>query len=207
MGVHGRHKDCLLVARDVLFDQMLPGATGIPPPRTQEYIKRMIIILEHGMHKSKDRWIGHPFIPPRKFCLRQYLVTPPIQETNPKMTSRLLPMSSSTWKLVLRETRSNPEDCRRVELVGGGDARSSAKTEAALINHRVCWFQAICANMNAEVQKRALTASQKAASFVFTDEWDGEESLKVVEVALAQSDLRRVEYSAEMVEIGFPPQN
>ena len=55
----GRHKDCLLVARDVLFQRMLPGAMGMPPPKTREYTKKMIIILEHGTHELKERWIGH----------------------------------------------------------------------------------------------------------------------------------------------------
>ena len=140
---------------------MLPGATGTPPPRTREYIKRMIIILEHGMHESKDRWIGHPSILPRKFDLRQYLMTPLIQETKPKMTWRPLPTSSSTSKLVPKETQSNPEDCRRVELVGGGDARGLTKTEAALINHFVHWFQAISPNMNTKAQKRAYLPHRK----------------------------------------------
>ena len=143
----------------------------------------MIIILEHGIHESKDRWIGHPSILPRKFGPRQYLMTPLIQETKPKMTLRPLPASSSTSKLVPKETQSDPEDHRRVKLVGGGDAKSLAKTEAAPMNHIECWFQAISANTNAESQKRALSASWKAASSVFADEWDGEESLKVVEVA------------------------
>ena len=61
--------------------------------------------------------------------------------------------------------------------------------------------------MNAETQRRALAASWKAASSVFTNEGDGEGSLNVVEAAPVQGDLRRVEYSAEMTEIGFASQN
>ena len=37
--------------------------------------------------------------------------------------------------------------------------------------------------MNAEAQRRALSASQKVASSVFTDEGDDEESSNVAEVA------------------------
>ena len=69
------------------------------------------------------------------------------------------------------------------------------------------WFQAISANMNAEAQRRALVASRKAASSVFTDVGDDEESSAVAEAALVQGDVRRVEYSAEMAEIGFPAQS
>ena len=47
----------------------------------------------------------------------------------------------------------------------------------------------------------------EAGSSVFPDEGDDEESLNVVKVAPVRGDLRRVEYSAEMAEIGFPPQN
>ena len=59
--------------------------------------------------------------------------------------------------------------------------------------------------MNAEVQRRVLSASWKAASSVFTNEGDDEGSLNVVKVAPVQGDLRRVENSAEMAEIGFSP--
>ena len=58
-------------------------------------------------------------------------------------------------------------------------------------------------NMNVEAQKRALVASRKAASSVFADVGDVEESLIAAEAAPVQSDVRRVEYSAEMAEIGF----
>ena len=58
--------------------------------------------------------------------------------------------------------------------------------------------------MKAEAQKGALAASRKAASSVFTDVGDGEESSMAAEAAPAQGDVRKVEYSAEMAEIGFP---
>ena len=57
--------------------------------------------------------------------------------------------------------------------------------------------------MNGEAQKRALAASRKAASSVFTDVGDDEEGLIAAEAAPARGDVRRVEYSAEMAEIGF----
>ena len=44
-------------------------------------------------------------------------------------------------------------------------------------------IQVISANMNAEAQRKALSASWKAASSVFTDEGDDGESLNVVKVA------------------------
>ena len=130
-----------------------------------------------------------------------------VQEMKPRMTSKSLPALSSTSKLVPKETRSDPEDHRRVELMGGDDARGLVKTEAAPINHFMQWFQAISANMNAEAQKRALSASRKAASSMFADEGDYEGNLNVIEAAPVQSDLRRVEYSAEMAEVGFPLQS
>ena len=69
------------------------------------------------------------------------------------------------------------------------------------------WFQAISANMNAEAQRRALAASRNTASLVFADVGDDEDSSAVAEAALAQGDVRRVKYSAEMAEIGFPAQS
>ena len=45
--------------------------------------------------------------------------------------------------------------------------------------------EAIPANMNAEAQKRALAASRKAASSVFADVGDDEESSIHTQVALA----------------------
>ena len=61
--------------------------------------------------------------------------------------------------------------------------------------------------MNVEAQRRDLSVLQKAASSVFTDEGDDEGSSNVVEAAPVQGDLKRVEYSAEMAEIGFPSQS
>ena len=61
--------------------------------------------------------------------------------------------------------------------------------------------------MNAEVQKRVLVASRKAASLVFTDVGDDEDSSAVAKATPAQGDVRRVEYSAEMAEISFPAQS
>ena len=125
---------------------------------------------------SKDRWLGHPAIPPRMFRPRQDLMTPPIQWTKltkPKVTLKPLPPTSAS-KLVLKEIQSDLEDHRRVKLMGGGDAKGSVKAEVGLINHFMCWFQTISANMNVEVQERALSASW---------EWYDEGKLDAVEAA------------------------
>ena len=58
--------------------------------------------------------------------------------------------------------------------------------------------------MNAEAQKRALVVSRKAASLVFADVGDNEDSYAIAEGAPAQGNVSRVENSAEMAEIGFP---
>ena len=79
--------------------------------------------------------------------------------------------------------------------------------DAAPINNFVNWFQVITADMNAEVQKRVLAASRKAASSVFTDIGDDETSLIVVPAPQVQGDVRRVKYSAEITELGFPLKN
>ena len=75
------------------------------------------------------------------------------------------------------------------------------------INNFEQWFQAISANMNTEAQKRALAASGKAASSVFTDVGDDEASSIAVHAAPVQHDVRRVEYSVEMAEVGFSSQS
>ena len=59
--------------------------------------------------------------------------------------------------------------------MGGGDARRLAGTDAALINHFMQWFQ--------EAKWRALVASRKAASSVFADVGDDEESSIAAEAA------------------------
>ena len=84
------------------------------------------------------------------------------------------------------------------------DARKSTGADAAPIHNFVQWFQANSANMNAEAQERALAASRKAASSVFADVGDDEDSSAKVAAAPAIGDVRRVEYNAEMGEIGFP---
>ena len=166
----------------MLFRRMLPGAMGVPPPRTRECIKRMILILEHGTPMSKDRWIGHPSIPPRVFRPSQYLMIPPVWMTKPKLMSKPLP-ANSTSKLVLPETQSDAEEHQCIQLTAGGDARRVTGADTAPINNFVQWFQVISANMNAEVQKRALAASRKAASSVFTDIGDDEASSIAVQAA------------------------
>ena len=61
--------------------------------------------------------------------------------------------------------------------------------------------------MNTEAQKRALAASRKAASSVFADFGDDEESLIAVQAAPVQGDVRKVEYSVEMAEVGYSSQS
>ena len=53
-------------------------------------------------------------------------------------------------------------------------------------------------------QKRALAASRKAASSVFTDVGDDEVSSIAVQASPIGGDVRRVEYRVEMAEVGFP---
>ena len=80
----------------------------------------------------------------------------------------------------------------------------STRTDAAPINNFMQWFQAISANMNSEAQKRVLAASRKVASSVFADVGDDGDSSAITEAAPAWGYVRRVEYSVEMAEIGFP---
>ena len=89
----------------------------------------MIVILEHGTHELKERWIGHPSIPLRMFGPKQYLMTPPIEMTKPKVTSKP--------KLVQKKTLSDAEDHQRIELMGVGHTRGLAKTDVVPINHFV----------------------------------------------------------------------
>ena len=166
-----------------LFGHLLPGATGTPPLKTRDHIKRMITIMERDTPMSKDRWIGHPSIPLRMFSLKQYLVTPPVQRTKPRMTSRPLLASTLTSKLVLKESQSDFKDHRKVKLTCGGDAKGLVKAEAGVISYFIHWFQTISANLDTEVQKRALSASREAASSVLTDEWYDEGRSNVVKVA------------------------
>ena len=101
---------------------------GVPPPRTGECIKRMIIILECGTPASKDRWPGHPSILPMVFGPSQYLMMPPVQLTKLKsisklkLTSKPLP-ANSTSKLVPPETQSDAEEHQCIQLTAGGDTR------------------------------------------------------------------------------------
>ena len=61
--------------------------------------------------------------------------------------------------------------------------------------------------MNTEAQKRALAASRKAASSVFTDVGDNKASSIAVQAAPVRGDVGRVEYSEEMAEVRFPSQS
>ena len=107
----------------------------------------------------------------------------------------------STLKLVPPETQSDAEEHQRTQLAAGGNTRRVVGADVTPINNFVQWFQVISANMNTEAQRRALAASRKAAS---SDVGDDEVSSIAVETAPVQDDVRRVEYSAEMAEVGFP---
>ena len=91
-------------------------------------------------------------------------------------------------------------------MIAGGDVRRVEGASVAPINNFVHWFKAISANMNPEAHRRALAASRKAASLVFADAGDNKMSSIAVKTAPAL-DVRKVEYSAEMATVGFPPQN
>ena len=103
-----------------------------------------------------------------------------------------------TSKLVPPETRSDAEE---------HDTRIVVGADVAPINNFVQWFQVISANMNMEAQRRALAASRKAASSVFADVGDDEVSSIAAETAPVRGDVRRVKYSVEMAEVGFPSQS
>ena len=183
---------------------------GVPLPKMRDHIKRMIIILEHGTLALKDRWPGHPSIPPRVFGPSQYLMTPPAQLTNlkpkPKPTVTLKPLpADAPLKLVPQETQSDAEEQRHRQAIAEGDVRRVVGSSATPINNFMHWYQAILANMNLEAQQRALVASRKAASFVFADAGDDEASSMAVETAPAPGDVRKVKYSAELAVVGFTP--
>ena len=61
--------------------------------------------------------------------------------------------------------------------------------------------------MNQEAQRRALVASRKATSSVFTDAGDDKMSSIAVKTAPAPGDVRKVKYSTKMAAVGFAPQN
>ena len=205
-----RHQYCLSVVRDVLFRRLLPGATGVPLPKTRDHIKRMIAILEHGTLALKDRWPGHPSIPPRVFGPSQCIMILPTQLTKPKpklkpmVTSKPLP-ADAPLKLVPPETQSDAEEWQRRQAIAESDVRRVVGTSATPINNFVHWFQAVSANMNLEAQQRALAASRKAASSVFVDAGDDEASLMTVKTAPAPRDVRKVEHRTELAVVGFAP--
>ena len=113
--------------------------------------------------------------------------------------------ANDTSKLVPTKTQSDAEECQCAQLVAGGDIRRVVGPGVTPINNFVQWFQAISAYMNTEAQRRALAASRKAASSVFTDVGDEEASLFAVQTATAQVDVRKVKYSAEMAAVVLTP--
>ena len=89
--------------------------------------------------------------------------------------------ANSTSKLI------PPEECQCIQLTAGGDTRRVVGADVTPINNFVQWFQAVSANMNTEAQKRALAASRKVASSVFTDVVDDEASSIAVKTAPAKT--------------------
>ena len=161
------------------------------------------------MPALKDRWPGHPSIPLRVFGPSQYLVMLPVQLTRPKpklmVTLKPLPAGVAS-KLAPPETQSDAEEQQCRQVINGGEVRRTEGTGATPINNFVHWFKVISTNMNPEAQRRALAASRKAASSVFTDAGVDEADSIAVKTAPAL-DVRKVEYSTEMAAVGFAPQN
>ena len=108
----------------------------------RDQIKRMITVLERGMPVSKDRWPGHPLIPPRVFGPRQYLVTLPVQPTKPKpkpkpmVTWKPLPAGAAS-KLVPPETWSDAEEQQHRQVIAEGEVRRTEGTGAPP-NQQLC---------------------------------------------------------------------
>ena len=92
-----------------------------------------------------------------------------------------------------------------MQAIAGGDVRRMVGTSATPINNLMHWFQAISANMSSEAQRKALGASRRAASSVFTDAGDDEISSVAVKTTQSFGDLEKVEYSTEVVAVGFTP--
>ena len=67
--------------------------------------------------------------------------------------------------------------------MGGSDARDLVKVKMGPIKYFVHWFQTISANLDTEVQKRALSALRETASPVLTNEWYNEGKSNVVKAA------------------------
>ena len=115
--------------------------------------------------------------------------------------------ANATSKLVPPKTQNDAKEHQHAQLVAGGDIRRVVWAGVTAINNFVQWFQAISANMNTEVQRRALAASRKAALSVFADVGDEEANLIAVQTAPARGYVRKVEYSARMAVVGFTPRS
>ena len=117
-------------------------------------------------------------------------------------------LAGKASKLVPPETQSDAEKpWHRQAIAGGGVRRGEIGTGTLPINNFVHWFKEISTNMNPEVQQRALAASRKAASSVFTYAGDNEGDSIAVKTAPTLGDVRKAEYNTEMAAVGFSPQN
>ena len=85
------------------------------------------------MPVSKDRWPGHPSIPPRVFGPSPYLITPPVQLIRPKpklkpmVTSKPL-LAGAASKLVPSETQSDAKEQQHRQVITGGEVRRTEGT-------------------------------------------------------------------------------
>ena len=136
----------------------------------------------------------------------------PVQQTGlkpkpkPMVTSKPL-LAGAASRLVPPKTQSDTEELQHRQVITGGKVRRTEGTGALPINNFVHRFETISTSMNPKAQRRALVASRKAASSVFTDAGDDEGDLITVKTALTLGDVRKLEYSTEMAAVGFTPQN
>ena len=109
-------KEALSVTNNVLFCWTLPGEWGRPEDECiRRKIGTMIMILNKDTCQDIEGWEGHPCIPKRVFRPKEYLVTPLIQLSKLRVTSRPLPATSSRSVLTCNQPWSedrvvtNPE--------------------------------------------------------------------------------------------------
>ena len=89
------YKETVCVANNMLYRHTLPGEQGRPEDEhIRKKIQLMIKILNEDTCPDIHHWEGHPCIPKRVFGPKEYLISPPLQLSKPRVTLRPLPAAS-----------------------------------------------------------------------------------------------------------------
>ena len=139
----------------------------------------MIKILNEDTCSDIHHWKGHPCIPKRVFCPKEYLIDLPLQISKPRVTSRPLPAASSGMVLTSYRPRSELGSFEVTRTPRDGRSLEPKVQEDTARKQFIAWIDTACANLEPRVKYRALLASKVATLAIIGEaRWESKEQTR-----------------------------